>query len=153
MSKWLKVWKPEDIRTAEDFAEYCQQTIGCPWPTLKDKIILGKKINELFARYPQLDYYSLCRIVAWMKSRKMRPARVWMVVEMFRDAWQGGALPELNPADQCDKHLESQIAEALKVEQRPEWRRRLLGSHGDAARREVYGEWLQVGTLTSSSSR
>lgn len=149
MTTWLKTWRPADVHSAEDFAQYCQQFLGCPWPTLKDKILLQKKINDLFQRYPQLDYYSLCRIAAWMKSKKKRPARVWMVVESFRDAWQAGALPELDPAERKDKSLEERIEAALQNEERPEWRRRLMGSRGDA-RREVYESWLQSQELSST---
>ena len=151
MTTWLKTWTPADVHSPDDFAQYCQQFLGCPWPTYKDKAILSKKIKDLFKMYPQLDYYSLCRIAAWMKSKKKRPARVWMVVESFRDAWSAGALPELDPAERKDKTLEQKIEDALQTEDDPEWRRRLLGSRGDA-RKEVYEQWV-IGSLTSSSSR
>jgi hypothetical protein len=151
MTTWLKTWTPADVQNANDFAEYCQQYLGCPWPTYKDKAILKKKIDDLFRKYPEMDYYSLCRIVAWMRSKKKRPARVWMVVESFRDAWSAGALPELDPAERKDKTLEQKIEAALEQEERPEWRRRLMGSKGDA-RKEVYEAW-EMDSLTSSDSR
>jgi hypothetical protein len=143
---WLTHWTPEKVQAAKDrpraFAEFCQQTIGTPWPTIKDMTILRRKIKEFFARYPQCDYHSLCRVAQWTRSRKRRPTRTWMVVEFFREAWRDGYLPELDPAEQTEASVEEGIAFALDEERRPEWRRRLLGARGVEARREAYQEWL-----------
>lgn len=143
---WLTQWTPEKVQAAKDkpraFADYCQQTIGTPWPTLKDMTILRKKIKEFFAHYPQCDYRSLCRVAQWARSHKKRPTRAWLVLEMFRDAWRDGYLPELDPAERRDENIEGNISTALDEETRPEWRSRLLGARGVEGRREAYEEWL-----------
>lgn len=143
---WLTVWTPEKVQEAKDkpkaYAEYCQQIIGTPWPTIKDMAILRKKIKEFFSHYPQCDYRSLCRIAQWARARKRRPNRTWMVVALFRDAWRDGYLPELDPAERREENIEQAIADALDEENREEWRRRLLGARGVEARREAYNEWL-----------
>jgi hypothetical protein len=94
---WLTTWTPEKVQAAQDkpraFAEYCQQTIGTPWPTLKDMTILRKKIKEFFEHYPRCDYRSLCRVANWCRARKRRPTRAWLVIESFRDAWRTATCP------------------------------------------------------------
>lgn len=148
----LIVWTPAKVQNADDkpraYAEYLQQTMGVPWPTAKDLVILRRKIKEVFENYPQADYYTLCRLAAWCKSRRKRYSRVWMVVETLRDAWAAGALPELDPEGE-DKELEEKIAEALKTEEREGWRRRLMGASGRTARKEAYEEWQQSNSQLS----
>jgi hypothetical protein len=143
---WLTTWTPEKVQAAQDkpraFAEYCQQTIGTPWPTLKDMTILRKKIKEFFEHYPRCDYRSLCRVANWCRARKRRPTRAWLVIESFRDAWRDGYLPELDPAERREENIEEAITFALDEEHRPEWRRRLMAARGVEARREAYQEWL-----------
>ena len=147
MTRWLKVWTPEDVAEADDkplaFANYVQQTLGCPWPTKQDQIVLRKRLKECFEAIPEADYYTLCRTVQWARARKRRPPRVWMVVDYVRDAWSQGALPELDPANRTDKKLEEAIAAALKIEKRDGWRRRLLGAQGLDARQEAYRAWRE----------
>lgn len=143
---WLTQWTVEKVQAAPDkpkaYAEYCQQTIGTPWPTIKDMAVLRRKIKEFFGHYPQCDYASLCRIAQWSRAHKRRPTRVWLVVENFREAWRDGYLPELDPAERQEINVEVGIAEALDIDERPEWRRRLIGARGVEARREAYTEWL-----------
>ncbi len=145
MTAWLDTYTPETVASADDpvmaFAEYAQQTIGVPWPTVQDRKILRKKINEFFEHYPQADFYTLCRIVGYCKQRRKRFGRVWAVVEQFRDAYEDGFLPELDPSSD-DPDLELKIEQVLEAETDPDWRRRLLGATGQAARREAYNEWL-----------
>lgn len=148
----LNTWTPDLVQASPDqvaaFCEYCQQTLGVPWPTLHDMMILRKKIKELFGRYPNADYRTLCRIVVWMRARKWRVARVWAVVDKYRDAWAAGQLPELDPGYQPpDLNISSLIADALEEETDPVWRDRLLLASNPAAQREVYGLWQ-----TSSAS-
>lgn len=143
---WLTQWTPEKVQAADDppkaFADYCQQTIGTPWPTLKDMIVLRRKIKDFFALYPQCNYVSLCRVAQWARSHKKRPTRAWLIMDMFREAWRDGYLPELDPAERRDENIEDNISTALDEETRPEWRSRLLGARGVEARREAYEEWL-----------
>lgn len=152
MSRLLKTWRAEDVTDVHSFAEYCEQRLGCPWPTYKDKILLQKKCNDLFKRYPdRVTWQTMVRVANWMRSRKWRPARVWMVAEAFREAWSAGALPELDPRHDTDETLERQIQEALKEETRMDWRRMLLGSSGLHARREVYECWKADVAVTAST--
>lgn len=150
---WLHVWTPSDVQNAADpakaFADYCQQTMGVPWPTIGDLKILRKKANEFFEHYPQADWTTLCRVAQWCRSRKRRCSRVWLVVDEFRNAWAKGGLPELDPRDNADERVEEGIERALEAEERPEWRRRLIAARGVDARREAYQEWL----ASSSSSQ
>lgn len=148
----LRTWTPEMVNNDPDptraFAEYCQQTLGVPWPTKKDMIILRKKCKDFFALYPHTDWRTLCRVVVFLRARKRRPSRVWMVVDEFRKAWAAGQIPELNENRGTNEHVEANIAHALETETDPVWRRRLMLAQGPIARREVYREWL-----TSCSSR
>lgn len=141
MSDYLKIWTPEDVHDADTFAEYCQQRIGVPWPTSKDKVVLRKKVNELFDRFPDLTWASMCRIADYVRSRHARPPRVWMVVESFRDAWSKGFLPELDPRDRVDPDLERRINDALLIEQSEYWRTRLVAAKGIEARKSAYEAW------------
>lgn len=143
----LRTWTPDLVNAAEDptraFAEYVQQTLGVPWPTQRDMVILRKKVNDFFELYPQADYRTLCRVVVFMRSRKRRVSRMWMVVEEFRKAWAAGQLPELDPGYVRDDGIKTLIEEALTVETDPVWRRRLLLAQGPASQREVYVSWQQ----------
>lgn len=146
----LCTWTPDLVQAAPDptraFAEYIQQTLGVPWPTVRDMAILRKKCNDFFDHYPNLDYRTLCRVVIYCRNRKRRPARMWMVVEEFRKAWSSGALPELEPSTQQDDGLEEKIIAAIQTEQDPVWRRRLMLAQGVAARQEVYQSWVTSST-------
>jgi hypothetical protein len=138
---WLGIIRPEQVVDPETFATYAQQTLGCPYPPLRDMILLRTKIKEFFAEKPQADYYTLCRIVQWAKANKRRPAAVWKIPPMWAWAWEDNALPELDPDQLKDKDLERRIALALEVETDPAWRRRLIGSESVEKRREVYDSW------------
>jgi len=147
---WMTVWTPERVAMAADgtkdgpraFADYCQQTLGIPWPTVSDLATLRKEIDKFFDHYPQADYYTLCRLAVWCRGRKKRFERVWMVVMAFREAWVAGALPELDPS-RVDNEVEGLIKLALESEQRPSWRNRLLGAAGVDARRQALSEWQE----------
>lgn len=145
MTLLLENWTPDKVAGADDpamaFADYCQQTLGVPWPTIKDQTILRKKIREFFEHYPQADYYTLCRIVEFARTRRRRYGRVWAVVEGFRDAFEAGFLKELDPRANTDLDLEVRIELALEKESDPEWRRRLICASGVSARQEAYAEW------------
>lgn len=137
-------WTPELVAAAEDpneaFSLYCQQQLGVPWPTVKDKTIMKKKINDLFATTPQADWFTLCRTVQYCKSRRRRFERVWMVVEMVREAYGKGLLPELAVTED-EAAFEAEVEKALEVEDRPDWRARLLGARSSTARRSTLEEW------------
>lgn len=141
---WLTTWTPQLVVDAPDpvvaFANYVQQKIGVPWPTLQDMKILRGKIKEFFSHYPKATFHTLCRIVDWARARRRRFDRVWKVVEAFRLAWVDGALPELNPSDRDDS-VEARIAAALEAETDQVWRQWLIGAEGTKARREVVEDW------------
>lgn len=147
MSSVLKTWTPDDVQAAPDpakaFCEYAQQTLGVPWPTIKDMTILRKKTKVFFEQYPQCDWRTMCRVVQWCATRKKRHSRVWMVVEEFRKAWTAGALPELNPHTHRDEAVEDRVYKALEEEQDPVWRRRLLLAQGSQDQEEVYQMWVR----------
>jgi hypothetical protein len=122
------------------FAEYAQQKLGVPWATKKDLCILRKKTNEFFSHYPKLNFYTLCRVVDWCRSRDRRYDRVWKIVDAFRYAWRDGAIPELMP-DQAEDRIEERINVALCTEKTEGWRRALIGAQGVTARRRIIDEW------------
>lgn len=150
-SSYLTIWTPDKVQQAADehaadgpvaFASYAQQELGVAYPTVKDMAILRKKIKEFFALYDTADYHTLCRIVFWAKNRKRKKRfnKTWALVEAWRDALAQGALPELERGA-VDPGLEAEIQRALEVEQRPEWRRRLLGAAGAEARQKAILDW------------
>lgn len=145
MTSWLTVWTPDLVADADDppkaYAEYVQQTVGIPYPTIKDMTILRRKAKDFFAKVPNTDWKTLCRIAQWARAKKRRPPRVFMLVDMFREAWSAGYLPELDRADRVDETVEDGIERALRTETRPEWRARLMGARGVTARREALAEW------------
>lgn len=143
MSTFTKTWERSEVDDADSFCDYAQQMLGVPWPTIQDKVILKNKVAELFRRYPQLDWAAMTRVVDWMRTRRKRPSRIWMIPEAFREAWASGVLPELDPRDEEDPSLERLIAAALAVETDPYWRGRLIGSRGIAARRRSLNAWLE----------
>jgi hypothetical protein len=141
----LRTLTPDLVQAAADqpaaFADYVQQTIGVPWPTIRDMKILRSKIDGFFTLYPHTDYRTLCRIVMFMQSRKRRVPRTWMVVEEFRKAWAAGQLPELDPDNMRDETTVLSISDALTTEHDPVWRRRLLLAQGASAQQEVLAAW------------
>lgn len=149
MATYLKTWGKEDVIDAESFSEYVQQMLGVPWPTYTDLKILRAKAQEIFNRYPQISWASLCRVADWMRTRHKRPARVWMVLEAFRDAFAAGVLPELDPRDEEDPELERFIAAALEVETDQYWKERLIGSRGVSARRRTFDAWLNTSPISA----
>jgi len=140
---------PEKVANAPDpsyaFAQYVQQVLGVPWPTLGDQVILKKKTNEFFGRYPHADYYTLCRVVTWIRGQKRtkRFTRVWLVIDSFRDAYAAGVIPELD-RERSDDHIEARIKEILAIEKDPVWRTRLIGTQGLEYRRKLYFDWVST---------
>lgn len=137
---------PDDVQNAPEkerpklFADYVQQTLGTPWPTMKDMIVLRKKINEIFEHHPNANYHTLCRIVIFSRSRKRRFERVWGVLGDFRWAFKAGVLTELDPTYQTDGHYAPLVQRALEDEKDPVWRKRLLMA-GAQQQESVYLEW------------
>lgn len=157
MSTWLHQWTAEDVFEAKDpcaaFADYCQQRIGVPYPTIKDMRILRRHVKDFFKNVPDATWYTLCRVADWCKARRKRPQRVWMVVLHFRKAWSDGYLPELDPAEQAiDETVERRVKVALAVETNEWWRRRLLGSSGVGARKEAITEWEQMKAAANTAA-
>lgn len=140
----LQRWTPQLVAEAADpnlaFANFVQQTLGVPWPTLKDQKILRARTAEFFEHYPQATWFTLCRVVTWLSAHRQRVPRVWMVVDKFRDCWVDGMLPELDPT-QGDTELDAAIEAALQEEDDPSWRRRLMMTEG-ASRQAAYDEWV-----------
>lgn len=142
----LKTWTPDEVQNAPDpakaFAEYAQQSLGVPWPSYKDLILLRKKAKEFFEHYPDADWRTLCRVVTWAANRKRRYARVWALVDDFRRAYRDGALPELSPGVvRQSASVQEMVDDALKVETDEVWRRRLLLADGRMQQEEVLAAW------------
>jgi hypothetical protein len=94
---FLKILDPDDVVDAESFAAYCQQVLGSAYPKARDLVILRTKLKDFFAEKPEATYYTLCRVVQWARMKKKRPSDSWKVPDMWKWAWQDGALSELDP--------------------------------------------------------
>lgn len=125
------------------FAQYCAEQIGFPFITVKDLMLLRRGVNTLFEECPQANYYTLCRIVAWAKSKHRRRPRVWQILDFFRYAWADGMLPELNEPVH-DPALDAHINDAVRIEHDPVWRRRLRDTRGVGLRATAYAAWLDA---------
>jgi hypothetical protein len=141
----LTAWTPELVATAPDptraFALYTQQVLGVPFATTKDIVLLRQRVNDVFNRCPQATYYTLCRVVAWARRKRIRKPRVYMVIDLVPEAWADRALPELDEPVR-DQQIERRIADALQVENDPSWRRRLIGAMGTTSRNRVLNDWM-----------
>lgn len=134
-------WTPEKVLAAPDpviaLANYIEQALGVGFPTMKDLKILRKRCNEIFDHYPRADYRTMCRVVQYNKKRKRKFARVYTVIDSFREAKMAGFLPELDA--QAD--VRARVAEILKTERDPEWRARFLTAPDDGARQFILDEY------------
>lgn len=141
----LTTWTPEMVATAPDptraFALYAQQVLGVPFATAKDLVVLRQRVNDVFARLPQANYFTLCRVVGWALRKRVRRARVYQVIDLVPEAWADRALPELDEPVR-DERVEQRIADALHVENDPSWRRRLIGAMGSTSRNRVLNDWM-----------
>lgn len=142
---WVTAWTPDKVVAAPDpvigVANYIEYLLGVGFPTKKDLILLRKRINEIFSHYPKANYYTICRIVMFNKRSKRKFARVYTVMDSFRDAMVAGELPEL--VSHHDESLAVRIGRFLGIETDRRWRSRLLACPDDDARRHVLDEWEQ----------
>lgn len=138
--------RPTDVRDVHSYARYVQQTVGVPYCTKADMMMLNKNVREFRDRYPHLEdnpWPTLIRAAQWCRSKRKRPSSVAAVVgRMLAWAWEDGALPELDPTVHRDESVESAISSALQQEVDPKWRDRLIGAEG-FARGEVLAAWRQ----------
>lgn len=148
-----------DVHNSETLATYIEQQTGTPWATNQDRLILKKKCNEFFQRYPYLDYEALCHLTDWCHRRRRRFSNVWKVLDQFRYAYEDGALPEVNTRRRVDPQLEQDIEEALSLETDSEWRAMISGTPNLKVRKEVLENWrikrrplLVQSSLTSHST-
>jgi hypothetical protein len=137
----------DDVQDPEAFCDYAHAVLGVPFPSIKDQAVLRKKIKEFFAQYPQADYRTLCRIVQWAKTHHKRPYRIWLLIDLHRQAWADKAVPELDMSP-VDVEVERGIKRALEIEQDSRWRRRLMRAHG-SGRKEVLEEWRKEQSQSS----
>jgi hypothetical protein len=145
---YLTEWTPEKVALAGDpvmaFAEYATQIAGAPWATVRDLTVLRQRIGDIFDRYPQATYYTLCRVVQYCLRKGLRFSRIYFYIdEPFRKAWAERALPELDEPVR-DEGIEQRIADALQVETDPAWRRRLICCMGTSARSRTLADWMHA---------
>lgn len=132
-----------EVKDATTFCAWVQGYLGGPYPTKGDFAILNKKASEFFRNYENADWQTLVQVAEWCQSRKRRMARVWNYVDQFRFAYAAHAI-ELKPRNDLD----TQIAEALRVEKNPNWRSRLRRAVG-VYREEVLEEWTAMRASTT----
>lgn len=140
---WLTTWTPELVATAPDpvigLANYMQQTAGLPFPTLSDLNGMRKVTKEIFEFYPTATWYTMCRVVQYVKAKRRRPTRCTAAINMWREAMAAGYLNELDPAQ--DQGLIDSINRILETETEPRWRARLMGCLDNEARRLAISDW------------
>lgn len=134
----------DDVNSPEDYATYCQQVLGTPYPSGKQLATLRRNLKEFFKNNPQATYGTLLRTIDWCRNRKRRPAHCYAVIPLVRYAWSDGYLPELDPKEEMNDDLEAMIRSALEVETDPWWRDRLTGGKTTKARQELYDSWLEA---------
>lgn len=94
----LYVLSSDDVNDVKTFVRYAQQAMGAPIPrTNNDWNMIRKKAKEFFEEKPGADWQTLCRVVQWARMKKKRPSAVWKIIDMWKWAWEDGALPELDP--------------------------------------------------------
>lgn len=143
-TNFLGYMSPAEVTNNRNFASYCQQELGIPYPSVPNLAKLGKNIKQIFAAYPDANFFTLCRIVDWAKARNKRYAHPHILVMQLRYAWADGYLPELNPKKQTvDVSLEERITAALANETHPFWRERLMGAEGVKARSKIFQAWQE----------
>lgn len=143
-----RVTRPDQVDDPLTFAAYAQRVIGTPWPTIKDQMILRRRIKQFFTQFPQADYRTLVSVVHYCRARKRRPMHAWTVIDRFRDAWAAGWVPELDRLPE-DLEVDREVERALEIETDPEWRRRLIGARGQG-REEVLQQWKKARVNASS---
>lgn len=144
---WTTRWTPELVVAAPDpligYATYIEQILGVGFPTKKDLIVLRKRVNEIFQHYPQANWFTMCRLVSWLKKKKRKFVRVYCVVDNFREAMAAGALPELTAG--ATGELRDYIYKLLETETDPVWRKRFLACPDDVSRRAVLERYRNRG--------
>lgn len=140
----FKIYKPEDVVSAESFAGYAQQQLGIPYPTLKQMIILKRQIKDVMEKNPGFTYASLPRVVEWAKSRKKRFADPIKLLSSFRYAFEDGYLPELSERYEDLIEIDDKINAALRVETDQEWRRALMLSEDIEEKNAMYTKWVEL---------
>lgn len=131
----------DQIDTAEEFANYCQQRMGIPYPTGKGMATLKRNAKLFFKQNPNATWGTLVRTVDWCRNNNRRVANAYSIIPMVRYAWAKGALPELDARNVTNDELEAKILEALQVEKDQWWRDRLQAAVGVSARSQVYEDW------------
>lgn len=131
-----------DVKDAESFAAYCQQTIGIPYPTVRDLQVLKRTAKQFFAENPRASWQTMVRVADWCNNNRRRFPQAYGVFTQVRHAWSAHYVPELDPVQQTDPGLEERITSALAVETDVEWRRRLMIASGPM-RAVVYDAWKQ----------
>lgn len=140
MAKYLGYVERDDVCDAETFAAYCQQTIGVPYPTHRDLVVLRKRAKEFFAENPRANWQTMVRVADWCNNNRRRFPQTYGVFSQVRFAWAAKYVPELDPVQRVDVALEERITAALAQETDAQWRRRLMIATGPM-REQVYMAW------------
>lgn len=136
---WADRISVDEVRDIKTFSDYARQVCGVPYPTKSSMGAATKFVNELFEQYPALTWEALCQIPLWAKMKKRRFPHSLALLQSYRYAYSDGYLPELDISAE-EKVLQIKLAEALRDEKDPEWRRMLLEARG-SARKTVFEEW------------
>lgn len=144
----MKILTAQDVVDYDTLAEYARQRLGTP--RLMGKAIAGFRggVKQFLTANPQATYYTLTRLVDYCVAKKIRPKVPWGFISLYHRAWADGWLTEFEPVTK-DPEVEAAIADALAVEDDPEWRARLYGAQGADVRKEVLERWQRSRTSNS----
>lgn len=141
----LSMIDASEVTNQTMFARYVQQELGTPPPSNnRARMALTVQVKKVFDEYPNANWNTLVKLVAYAKNRKSRPPTTASVFQDLRYAWSKGYLPELDPASEpaTDPNIERRINEALRYETDPLWRRKLVATTGEI-RVRIYEAWRQ----------
>lgn len=131
----------ENVVDNKTFARYVQQRLGVPYPTTKNLVILNKAVKSFFEEYPHLGYESLCNLVDWAKAKNKRFGDTYVLVNMYRYAWQDGFMPELDPIDPEAVGVQEKEDYLLEHEEDSYWRNKMLDAQTFEAKTAIYESW------------
>ena len=127
----------DDVTDAKTFAEYCRQQLGAPRPKQKEWAGLNAVLKKFWKANPDCTRAVMTRGVteageSGIRGWESTMAVVWFIEKFIND----GSVVVDKPEDPID----TEITNAMREEEDPEWRLRLAAATGDR-RRTILEEW------------
>lgn len=130
-----------EVTDAGSFASFAKQETGVTFHYQSSFARIGKAYKEFREEFPHAGWPEFAKVVLWAKERRgYRPLNVGQLAMAWPYARDDDVF------DSQDLHgfdLDGMVAEALHIEDDPEWRRRLLISEGKFLA-QAYEEWKHM---------